>query len=115
MNCRSIAMHTRPALSTIALRRSCTPLAWIFVLLVLTVFVEHRVADTDLDDDGGVVVQNDEAVEGEEILNKLLVANDVAIPIAPEATPLEREHAVAVVATAVSLLIVPGLESRAPP
>ena len=102
-------------ISLIRLRRSCTPMAWAFVLLVLAVFVERRVAESDFDDDAGVVVQNDEAVEGEEILTKLLVANDVVIPIAPEATRLDGERPVLLTATALSLLAVRGLESRAPP
>jgi hypothetical protein len=103
------------ALSLIPLRRTCVPVVWLFVFLVLTVFVERRVAESDFDDDAGVVMQNDEAVEGEEILTMLLVANDVVIPIAPQAAPLETERPVLLSATALSLLVVRGLESRAPP
>ena len=106
---------TNASISLIRLRRTCAAIAWLFVFLVLTVFVEHRVADSDFDDDAGVVMQNDEAVEGEEILNKLLIANDVVIPIAPKATALEGERPVLLSATALSLLAVRGLESRAPP
>ena len=102
-------------ISLIRLRRACTPLAWVFLFLVLAVFVEHRVADTDFDDDAGVVMQNDEAVEGEEILNKLLIVNDVVIPIVPKVVALHRERPMLLVATALSLLVVRGLESRAPP
>jgi hypothetical protein len=108
-------MTTAASFSLIDLRRTCAPMAWIFVLLVLAVFVEHRVAESDFDDDAGVVMQNDEAVEGEEILNKLLIANDVVIPIVPEITRLDGERPVQLVATALSLLVVRGLESRAPP
>ena len=108
-------MTTAASLSLIGLRRTCAPMAWIFVCLVLAVVVERRVADSDLDDDAGVVVQNDEAVEGEEILAKLLVANDVVIPIAPVAVRLEGERPILLVATGLSLLVVRGLESRAPP
>ena len=102
-------------LSLIGLRRCCVPMAWLFVLLVLAVVVERRVAESDFDDDAGVVMQNDEAVEGEEILNKLLIAYDVIIPIVPAITRLDRERPVQLVATALSLHIVRGLESRAPP
>ena len=102
-------------LSLSGVRRTCAPIAWLFVLLVLTVFVEHRVAESDFDDDAGVVMQNDEAVEGEEILNKLLILNDVVIPIAPKVVALHRERPMLLVATALSLLVVRGLESRAPP
>ena len=102
-------------LSLSGVRRTCAPIAWLFVLLVLTVFVEHRVAESDFDDDAGVVMQNDEAVEGEEILMMLLATNDVAIPIAPKIARLPGERPVLLVATTLSLLAVRGLESRAPP
>ena len=102
-------------ISLIGLRRSCAPMVWLFVLLVLTVFVERRVAESDFDDDDGVVLQNDEADQGEEILNKLLVANDVVIPIVPEIARLHGERPVQLVATALSLYVVRGVESRAPP
>jgi len=108
-------MTTAASLSFIALRRPCAPIVWLFVFLVLAVFVERRVAESDFDDDAGVVMQNDEAVEGEEILNKLLIANDVVIPIVPEIARLDGERAVQLAATALSLLAVRGLESRAPP
>src|SRR5262249_17491489 len=98
-------MTRNDLISLIALRRLRTPVAWVFVLLVLAVFVERRMAESDFDDDNGVVVQNDEAVEGEEILTKLLVANDVTVPIAPEATALDGERPVLLAPTALSLLV----------
>jgi hypothetical protein len=101
-------------LSLHRLRRSRVLLAWAFVLLVLTVFVERRVAESDFDD-STLTFQNDEAVEGEEILNKLLLANDVVVPIAPAASRLDGETPVLLTPTAISLLAVRGLESRAPP
>jgi hypothetical protein len=104
-----------PGFSLMRLRRLSTPVVWTFLVLILVVFVERRVAESDFDDDNGVVVQNDEADEGEEILYKLVLANDVVIPIAPEATALEGERPVLLSATALSLLVVRGLESRAPP
>jgi hypothetical protein len=106
---------TAPLLSLLRMRRICAPMAWVFVLLVLMVFVEGRVAESDFDDDDGIVLQNDEAVEGEEILQKLIVANDVVIPIAYEATPLEGGRPVLLVVTTLSLLVVRGFGSRAPP
>ena len=104
-----------PVFSLPALRRHRVFAAWLFVLLVFMVFVEHRVADTDLDDDIGVVMQNDEAVEGEEILSKLVLANDLVVPYVPQVSALQRERPLLLGATAVSLLVVRGLESRAPP
>ena len=49
------------------------------------------------------------------ILMMLLATNDVAIPIAPKIARLPGERPVLLVATALSLLAVRGLESRAPP
>src|SRR5438876_9648567 len=108
-------MTTAASFSLIGLRRPCAPMVWLFVFLVLAVFFERRGADYDLNDDAGVVVQNEEAVEGEEILMMLLATNDVAIPIAPKIARLPGERPVLLVATALSLLRVRRLESRAPP
>ncbi len=108
-------MANAAPMSLSGVRRTSAPVAWLFVLLILMIFVEHRVADSDFDDDAGVVMQNDDAVEGEEILNKLLIANDVVIPIAPKAVALHRERPMLLVATALSLRVVRGFESRAPP
>ena len=103
------------ALSLRSLRRSACPMAWLFVLLLLTVFAERRAAEWDFNDDTGVVVQNEEAVEGEELLTKLLLVNDVVLPVVPEAVGLQREQPTLLVVVAHSLLAVRGLESRAPP
>jgi hypothetical protein len=106
---------SRFPLSLMGLRRTCAPMAWAFVILVLTVFVERRVAESDFDEGPGVSLENDEAVEGEEILQKLVAANDVIIPIVETARPLESERPPVAVAAPLSLQIVRGLESRAPP
>jgi len=107
-------MTSRP-LSLLAFRRAAAPLTWLFIVLVLVVFAERRAAEWDFNDDTGVVLQNDDAVEGEELLNKLLLANDVVIPIAPEAVGLAGEQPILLSATSLSLLAVRGLESRGPP
>ena len=86
-----------------------------FVVLVLVVLIEHRVAENDFNDDDGVVIQNDEAVEGEELLGKLLAANDSIIVILLEAAPLPGARPLIRSATPLSLRIVRGLEPRAPP
>jgi hypothetical protein len=108
-------MTTAPSFSLKRLRTGRLPMAVLFLLLVLNVFVEHRIAEIDWADDDGVVIQNDEAVEGEEILNKLILANDLVMPYVPEAVPLDGERPVLLTVTALSLLTVRGLESRAPP
>jgi hypothetical protein len=98
-----------------SLHRARPPIALLFMLLVLMVFVEHRMAERDWADDAGVVLQNDEAVEGEEIFNKLILANDGVVPHVPHVAPLQRERPALLAATTFSLLCVRGLESRAPP
>jgi hypothetical protein len=108
-------MTTASYFSLLAMRRLRLPVAWLFVLLVLTVFVEHRVAVFDGDDSAERLLQNDEAVEGEEILNKLILANDVAVPLVVHVAPLQRERPALLTVTTRSLLAVRGLESRAPP
>src|ERR1051325_4521705 len=87
-------MTTAPSFSLKRLRTGRLPMAVLFLLLVLNVFVEHRIAEIDWADDDGVVIQNDEAVEGEEILNKLILANDLVMPYVPEAVPLDGERPV---------------------
>jgi hypothetical protein len=84
-------MMSGGVLCLLAIRRQSAAAAYLFVFLVLTVFLHHYVAGADLDDDIGVVVQNEQAVEGDE------------------------ERAILVVATGCSLLIGRGLEPRAPP
>ena len=90
-------------------------MAWLFILLLLTVFAERRAAELDFNDDNGLVIQNGEADEGDEVLTKLLLVNDLILPIVPGAGTLNREHPQLLVVVAQSLLAVRGLESRAPP
>ena len=108
-------MTTALPFSLLRLRKGQLPIAGLFILLVLNVFVEHRMAESDWDDDAGVVMQNDEAVEGEEVFSKLILANDLVMPYVPQVVALEGERPVLLAATGLSLLTVRGLESRAPP
>ncbi len=108
-------MRTALPFSLLRLHALRVPLAVVFTLLVLNVFVEHRIAEIDWEDDNGVVMQNDEAVEGEEIFNKLILANDGVVPYVPDVAPLQGEHPVVCTVATHSLLVVRGLESRAPP
>src|SRR4051812_3885264 len=97
------------------LRRQSAPMAWLFVLLVLTVAVQHRIAVFEDSDVREVTLNDDEDVEGQELLNKLIVANDLVIPIVPHVTRLDGERPVLLTPTALSLLALRGLSSRAPP
>src|SRR6266851_3548825 len=87
--------------------------AWLFLVLVVTVFVQHRVAVFEVDESPDSVLTNEEDVEGEELLTRLIVANDVVPPLLPQVTPLKGERPALPAATALSLLAVRGLESRA--
>lgn len=55
---------------------------WLFLALVVTVSVQHHVAQTDLNDDPICTIQNDD-VDGDEILTRLVLADDLVMPKAP--------------------------------
>src|SRR5438105_15184951 len=110
-----MATTTIPFFSLLLRRRFRAVSAWLFLVLVFTVTVQHRVAVFEVDESPDLVLTNDEDVEGEELLTRLIVVNDVVLPILPQVTPLEGERPPVLVATALSLLAVRGLESRAPP
>jgi hypothetical protein len=101
--------------SLVTIRRVRALGSVLFLLLAFTVCVQHLVAGSDLDDDVGVVLHNDEAVEGNEILSKLTLANDLITPYVSHVQRLEHERPLQPLGTERSLLIVRGLESRAPP
>src|SRR5438477_12484144 len=110
-----MATMTIPFFPLLSGRRFRAASAWLFLALVFTRTIQHRVAAFEVDESPDTVLTNDEAVEGEELLTRLIAANDVVLPILPQVTPLERERPPVLVATALSLLAVRGLESRAPP
>jgi len=91
---------------------------WAVVLLVLilaTTALERRLAETDFNDDFGCFIQNTDSVDGEDILSRLVLLNDLVLPEAPS----DAGTAVALVAVdepdvvAGPELATPG--SRAPP
>jgi len=102
-------------MGTLRVRRvTCWAVA-LLVLILATTALERRVAEADFNDDYGCFVQNSDSVDGEEVLSRLIVFNNVALPEAPS----DAGSVVALVAVdepdavAGPELAVPG--SRAPP
>src|SRR5258706_13832248 len=75
-------------LSMNALRRGAGPLACFFILLLFIAVAERRVAELDFNEDIGLSLENDDQLEGDQVLTKLLVFNNVVMPFAPEARTL---------------------------
>ena len=58
--------------------------AWFFILLVLLVSTERRVAELDLEPDDELLLENDDGVAGGEILDRLIVNDDTRLPRSPD-------------------------------
>lgn len=58
----------------------------LFLGLVLTVSAERRAAEVDFNDDFGERLENGDVVDGEELLGRLLLEDDVTMPAAPRQT-----------------------------
>ena len=102
-------------MKTLRVRRvTCWAVA-LLVLILATTALERRVAEADFNDDFGCFLENAYSIDGDEILSRLILLNDLALP----AVSSDTGTVVALVATdkpeAVvgSELAVPG--SRAPP
>jgi len=54
--------------------------AWFLVALMLIVNVERRVAELDLKTDTSLAIENDEELDGSEILDRLVGIDDIRIP-----------------------------------
>ncbi len=91
------------------------PIAVLFALLVCVVSAERRLAELDLDWQGDVLLENDEGVDGDEILTKLVFADDVTRPVAPSLLGLVEGEIGSLIPAAVPLLVVDRSDSRAPP
>ena len=62
---------------------------WTFVVLVLLVSVERRVAELHFNlRTAGPVVENEGALDADEIRTRLIVLNDEKVPTVPEVTKL---------------------------
>lgn len=104
----STAMSTRS-------RRQQMPFAILFIVLVLLMFTQRRLAELDFDSTGVVRIENNEKPDGDEIFNRLVFVDDTAAPQAPGVG--EACHAGLATLDACSLALVAVLlsEPRAPP
>ncbi len=91
------------------------PIAVLFALLLWVVNAERRLAELDLDWQGDVLLENDEGVDGDEILTKLVFVDDVTRPVAPPLLGLVGGKIVSLIPAAVPLLVVGRSDPRAPP
>ena len=66
--------------------------AWLFLGLLAFVLVHHHVAQLDFNDndDSGYLIENDEALDGDEILSRLILADDLLTPQAPRQQAVVR-------------------------
>jgi len=91
------------------------PIVVLFAVLVCVTLVERRLAELDLGWNGDVLLENDEGVDGDEILTKLTFVDDATRPVAPSLLGLVEGEIVSLLPGAVSLLVVDRTDSRAPP
>ncbi len=56
----------------------------LFFVLVLLICVERRVAELDLEPDDGVLLENDDGLDGAEILDRLVGLDDIQLPQPPD-------------------------------
>lgn len=83
--------------------------------IVLIICAEQRVAELDIDPDGTIALENDEALDGAEILDRLIGLDTVRVPEPPT---LGRAPVSSVVVTPVLYLPdlrLPTRVPRAPP
>ncbi len=65
--------------------------AWLFLCLLAFVLAHYHVAQLDFnDDDSGYLFENDEALDGDEILSRLILADDLLTPQAPRQQAVVR-------------------------
>ena len=96
-------------------RRQQAPLAVLLCALMLLTFAERRLAYLDFNSGGGARIENNEKLDGDEIIDRLIFVDDAPEFIVP--APGDACHAapIAVESCARSLITVRLSESRAPP
>src|SRR5437667_12679430 len=61
-------------------RRQQMPFAILFIVLVLLMFTQRRLAELDFNSPGVVRIENNEKPDGDEIFNRLIFVDDTAEP-----------------------------------
>jgi len=87
----------------------------VFLFLVLLICVEPRVAELDLVPVVGVVLENDESLDGAEILDRLVCVDDIQVPQPPDIGRLPISYVVLPALPAIPDGRVFTQTSRAPP
>lgn len=89
--------------------------AWFFLVLVIAVSVQHRVAEVDFNDDVGSLLANADVIDGDELSDRLLLTGDIAMPEPPRQTAEVRWSVPALVVPGIRPADLPSAPSRAPP
>ena len=85
-----------------------------FILLLSLASVERRLSEWDLGWQPDCLWENDEAVDGEEVLSRLIFVDDTALP-RPPALAVGPVVAALLVTTRVDRLLFQRYDPRAPP
>jgi hypothetical protein len=88
---------------------------WFFVGLLATVSLQSRLAETDLNDDFGCLLENNDNVDGDEILSRLILVDDLLTPQVPRPHAVVRWFIPVEVVGDVFAQALPGFTPRAPP
>jgi hypothetical protein len=88
---------------------------WFFVGLLATVSLQSRLAETDLNDDFGCFIESSDNVDGDEILSRLVLTDDLLTPQAPRPHAVVRWFIPVEVVGDVFARALPGFTPRAPP
>jgi hypothetical protein len=87
-----------------------------FLALVLVVFLEHRAANADFNDDGfGYGFESFDTTDGEEILSRLILVDNIVVPAAPSHNLIVARFEPVESVVDVPSPDVPTRASRAPP
>ena len=89
--------------------------AWFLVVLMLIVCVERRVAELDLKTDTSLAIENDEELDGSEILDRLVGIDDIRIPRPLQAGVLTASTVLQIIPAVLSYRGVETWTPRAPP
>ena len=96
-------------------RRNRVPLVVLLCGLTLLSSAERRLAYLDFDTAGDTRIENNDKVDGDEIINRLIFVDDATEPIAPTAGDACHAAVIPTESCTLSFIVVRLSESRAPP
>src|SRR3989449_9246271 len=96
-------------------RRQQMPFAILFIVLVLLMFTQRRLAELDFDSTGVVRIENNDKPDGDEIFNRLIFIDDTAEAKAPTAGDACHTALISLESCFLDFATVRLSEPRAPP